>query len=163
MNDLLPLALWRPLVDDLLPRVCWPTFWWILCRAWSLGLHWLMLCRRCCWMLILWVDALPSWLCLLCSKPLRCCIFFLAGSFGSGGRCHSQFFLDFVFILGHSLTNTFMVSDLCYEDSLVAVSFTLLNENELYSSTAKKSYLMTLFSPRNKKNRPFSFSPSHSP
>jgi hypothetical protein len=33
--------------------------------------------------LLLWVDALPPWHCLVCRKPLRCCILFLQAQFVS--------------------------------------------------------------------------------
>jgi hypothetical protein len=46
------------LVDALLPRVCWPVSLRMLCRC-GRSVHWRMLCRHSCWLLVLSVDALP--------------------------------------------------------------------------------------------------------
>jgi hypothetical protein len=47
-----------PSLAHLLLRACWPSSWRILGRR---GLHWQMLCHRCCWILafLRWLDALP--------------------------------------------------------------------------------------------------------
>jgi hypothetical protein len=118
------------LVDTLLPRVCWPNFW-------------RMVCRRCCWMLVLWVDALPPRLCLCIGNHCIVVSFFSAGSIDRF-RVVEAVALNFSFsrpyVYSRSLTTCSVVCNLCYEGSLVVVpcNSLCLIKNELYSLIAKK-------------------------
>jgi hypothetical protein len=90
------LLLWRMLGRLWIPSGCFaaigslalslvdalPAAWPMPCRH-GRSVHWQMLCRRCCWMLVLWVDASPPRLGLLRRKPL-CCSSFAGAVVGLG-------------------------------------------------------------------------------
>jgi hypothetical protein len=109
---------------------------------WSLGLRWRMLCRRCCWMLVLWVDGLPPRICLVRRRPLRCCIVFSAGSIGrSSWRRLSLYFFFFLLLCLFQVTNHYLcgLSSVLRELSRIyVVQLLCLMKNGLYSLVVKK-------------------------
>jgi hypothetical protein len=113
------------LVDALLPRVCWPVSWRMLCRR-GRSVRWRMLCRRCCFLLVLWVDALPPRLGILRRKPL---LSFYCRHSGRSMVLRAVALSLSLYLFFHCccsyvytrlLTTILVVCNLCYEGSLIA-------------------------------------------
>jgi hypothetical protein len=86
---------------------------------------------------------LPPWFGLVCRQPLRCCILFPVDFVGRSRVVEAValcFSFSCPYIYSRSLISSFVICDMCYEGSLVAVSCNslYLMKNGLYSPIAKK-------------------------